>query len=120
MKDDELGPDDVGPTDETPAPRQYTPGDRPKDPPGHGSRGRDFTVLEDAHTGPAVERPRSRWKKIGIGVGVFAALCLVIFTVLYQRCGLHGCPDVDMLKGYMPDEASVVLDRNGAQIAKLF
>jgi penicillin-binding protein 1A len=53
-------------------------------------------------------------------LGSIALVGLIAFTVLYQRCGLHGCPDVDMLKGYMPDQASVVLDRNGEELAKLF
>ncbi len=91
---------------------------RPVDPPGQGSRGRDPGALTEAHATPVTEP--SRWRKVGIGVGGFLLLCLIAFTVLYQRCGLHGCPDVDMLKGYMPDEASVVLDRNGDQITKLF
>jgi penicillin-binding protein 1A len=45
---------------------------------------------------------------------------LVVMAALWERCGVAGCPDVDMLRGYMPDQASVVVDRNGTEIAKLF
>ena len=56
----------------------------------------------------------------GIIVGSVLLVGLLAFTVLYQRCGLNGCPDVDMLKGYMPDQASTLVDKNGEEIAKLF
>jgi penicillin-binding protein 1A len=92
--------------------------ERPKDEPGQGSRGRDLDAHGKPLAGPVEHR--SRWRRIGIGVGIFAAVCIVALSVLYMRCGLHGCPDVNMLKGYMPDQASVVLDRNGTEIAKLF
>ena len=91
---------------------------RPADAPGKGSRGRQMGAHAVPAAGP-IERT-SRWKKVGIGVGIFFLVGVIAFTVLYQRCGLKGCPDVDMLKGYMPDQASVVLDRNGTEIAKLF
>ncbi|HSJ09284.1 MAG TPA: transglycosylase domain-containing protein, partial [Longimicrobiales bacterium] len=75
---------------------------------------------------PVEQRSRRRWmsrstrKRVLYGGGGALLLFLVAFTVLWQRCGLNGCPDVDMLKGYMPDEASVVMDRNGEEVAKLF
>ncbi len=47
---------------------------------------------------------------LGIGAGV----------VLWERCGLRGCPDVGELSGYVPDEASVVLDRDGKELGKLY
>jgi penicillin-binding protein 1A len=59
-------------------------------------------------------------RRLAIGLGVVLALGLAAGIVLWQRCGLHGCPDVEMLRGYMPDEASVVVDRNGEEIGKLF
>jgi penicillin-binding protein 1A len=55
-----------------------------------------------------------------IGAGSVLLVLLVVTSVLWHRCGLRGCPDVDMLKGYMPDQASVVVDRGGAEVAKLF
>jgi len=45
---------------------------------------------------------------------------VLLGVVVWHRCGIRGCPDVDMLKGYMPDEASVLLDRAGKEIGKLF
>ena len=45
---------------------------------------------------------------------------LVAAFVLYQRCGVAGCPDVSQLKGYMPDEASVIVDHKGDEIGKLY
>ncbi len=54
-----------------------------------------------------------------------AALALVLPVVgvtwlLWQRCGVRGCPDVDRLDGYVPDRAAVVVDRNGAELARLY
>ncbi|MBI4545858.1 MAG: transglycosylase domain-containing protein [Gemmatimonadetes bacterium] len=40
--------------------------------------------------------------------------------LLWERCGLRGCPDVDRLRGYMPEQASLVLDRRGRELAKLY
>ena len=48
------------------------------------------------------------------------ALLLLAGSVLWFRCGLHGCPDVETLRGFMPDEASVVLDREGEEVSKLY
>src|SRR6188508_134994 len=45
---------------------------------------------------------------------------MIIFGVLWHRCGFHGCPDVNRLKGYMPDEASTIVDYRGAEVGKLF
>jgi penicillin-binding protein 1A len=92
--------------------------ERPRDEPGQGSRGRDPEEHARATAGP-VDHP-SRWRRIAAVAGIFAVVCIAIGSVLYMRCGLHGCPDVNMLKGYMPDQASVVLDRNGTEVAKLF
>jgi 1A family penicillin-binding protein len=66
------------------------------------------------------EPRRGRGRRILIGLGSVLLLVLVVTAVLWQRCGLHGCPDVDMLRGYMPDQASVLVDREGEEIAKLF
>ncbi|HEY0811491.1 MAG TPA: PBP1A family penicillin-binding protein [Longimicrobiales bacterium] len=45
---------------------------------------------------------------------------LLVMAVLYQRCGFAGCPDVEKLNGYMPDEASTIVDHRGEEIGKLF
>jgi 1A family penicillin-binding protein len=68
----------------------------------------------------AAPRPRGRGRTLLTAFGAFAALALVVMVVLWQRCGLRGCPDVDLLKGFMPDEASVLLDREGEEIGKLY
>jgi membrane peptidoglycan carboxypeptidase len=78
----------------------------------------------DSTSSPQPRRARStggeRWRRAGIGAGIAALVLLLVFGVMWKRCGLSGCPDVDMLRGYMPEEASVVLDRNGEEITKLF
>lgn len=53
-------------------------------------------------------------------IGVVLSLGLLAFAVLWARCGIRGCPDVAQLRGYIPEEASVVLDRDGEEIGKLF
>src|SRR5687768_1139669 len=60
---------------------------------------------------------RKRWVQIGLGV---AGLLVALVVVLWYRCGWRGCPDVDLLKGYMPNEASVILDQEGQELGKLF
>ena len=62
-------------------------------------------------------RPSPRAEKI---LGIVLSVLLLVFTVLWSRCGIRGCPDVDELRGYMPDEASVILDREGEEVGKLF
>jgi 1A family penicillin-binding protein len=64
--------------------------------------------------------PRTRRYQIGAAATVVAVLLVVMGSLLWFNCGLRGCPDVDMLRGYMPDEASVVLDRNGEEVSKLY
>jgi penicillin-binding protein 1A len=61
------------------------------------------------------------FKKRGIQVALGGVgLLVVVLFVLWQRCGFSGCPDVDRLKGYMPDEASTILDQKGQEVGKLF
>ena len=64
-----------------------------------------------------MKRPMSKAAKIVVSIAV---LLLVAGVVLWERCGIKGCPDVEQLAGYMPDRASVVLDHNGQEIGKLF
>ena len=59
---------------------------------------------------------KRHWKALAATAAVF----LVVLFVLYQRCGLAGCPDVDQLNGYMPEEASTIVDYQGEEIGKLF
>jgi 1A family penicillin-binding protein len=75
----------------------------------------------DGHaSGPRLNDRSGRGRRVMAGVGAGAVVLLIVFAVLWQRCGVAGCPDVNMLRGYMPDEASVVLDRNGEELSKLF
>jgi 1A family penicillin-binding protein len=60
------------------------------------------------------------WRLIAAAGGAAALAVVVVLGVLWYRCGVRGCPDVDMLRGYMPDEASVVVDRNGEELSKLY
>lgn len=39
---------------------------------------------------------------------------------LWARCGLDGCPDVEALNGYVPEEASIVVDRDGSVLGHLY
>ncbi len=59
-------------------------------------------------------------KRHGGALLVLGGLIVVVAFVLYQRCGLSVCPDVATLKGYMPDEASTIVDHNGEEVGKLF
>src|SRR5690554_2496324 len=65
-------------------------------------------------------RRRSLVRRLLLVAGALLVGIVVVTAVLWYRCGLSGCPDVDLLKGYMPDQASVVVDRDGDEVAKLF
>ena len=43
----------------------------------------------------------------------------VLLWLLWQRCGLSGCPNVEGLAAYQPGGASVLLDRDGEEFATL-
>lgn len=80
-----------------------------------------------ASDGPAVSKPVAtrgrRWRlspRAERILGIVLSSLLLIVAVLWSRCGIRGCPDVDELRGYMPDEASVILDREGEEVGKLF
>ena len=52
---------------------------------------------------------------------VWIALILAgaLAVLLWERCGIGGCPDVSRLASYQPGNASVLLDRNGRPFADL-
>jgi 1A family penicillin-binding protein len=58
--------------------------------------------------------------------GIWTALLVLVVAgtavgaLLWLNCGLRGCPDVEQLRGYMPEEATTVLDRNGDEVGKLY
>jgi membrane peptidoglycan carboxypeptidase len=68
------------------------------------------------------ELPMKRYmtRNVGLGAAAVVGVFVLVAFVLWQRCGVQGCPDVEQLRGYMPDEASVLLDREGEEIGKLF
>ena len=47
------------------------------------------------------------------------ALLLAVSGLVWGRCGLFGCPNVDRLRAYQPGKASRLLDRNGRVFADL-
>jgi penicillin-binding protein 1A len=52
-----------------------------------------------------------------------AAVLVVVAVVLgvaYQTCGFEGCPPVEQVAGFVPDQASVVVDREDREVDKLF
>ncbi len=51
---------------------------------------------------------------------LLVVLLLAAAAFLWFRCGLRGCPDVGSLAGYVPDQASVVLDRKDREVGKLY
>src|SRR5262245_15584365 len=55
--------------------------------------------------------------KIAVAM-VVVLLMLVVF--MWKRCGLNGCPDIERLNGFVPDRASILKDRTGVEIGKLF
>src|SRR5688572_14584591 len=59
-------------------------------------------------------------KRHAKALAISAVAIVAVLFVLYQRCGFSGCPDVDTLNGYMPDEASSIVDFRGEEIGKLF
>ncbi|HEX7090120.1 MAG TPA: hypothetical protein VF192_08280, partial [Longimicrobiales bacterium] len=50
---------------------------------------------------------------------VVPALVAGALWALWQRCGLRGCPDVQVLEELVHDEAALVLDRHGVELARL-
>jgi penicillin-binding protein 1A len=65
-------------------------------------------------------RPSGRWARIAAAlrptprkVLVATIAVVILIWLLWQRCGLLGCPDVATLASYEPGGASVLLDRAG-------
>ena len=55
-------------------------------------------------------RSRVFWAMVGL---------LLVLAVVWQRCGLSGCPAVSRLASYQPGGGSVLLDRTGRKFADL-
>jgi penicillin-binding protein 1A len=58
-------------------------------------------------------------KAVKIAAGTAVAV-VVVGLFIWNHCGFRGCPEVKRLNGYVPDRASVLKDRMGAEIGKLF
>ena len=52
-----------------------------------------------------------------VTVGV---VVVVVLLAAYHTCGFEGCPSIEEVQAYVPDEASVVVDRDGEEIGRLF
>src|SRR5690606_22568027 len=50
---------------------------------------------------------------------VLPALAAGALWALWQRCGLRGCPDVQVLEELARDQVAIVLDRRGREVARL-
>ncbi|MFP4622925.1 MAG: transglycosylase domain-containing protein [Gemmatimonadota bacterium] len=67
-------------------------------------------------------RTRSPFSLLAVATAL-VTVALVVAVVLfaaYHTCAFAGCPQIDQVRGFMPDEASVVLDRDGDEIGKLY
>jgi 1A family penicillin-binding protein len=53
-------------------------------------------------------------------LGTVLVVAVVVTFAGYHTCGFEGCPPVAEVAGYMPDEASVVVDREDREVDKLF
>jgi penicillin-binding protein 1A len=62
--------------------------------------------------------PEAR-RRLLIGSGIALAVGLALVVVLWERCGIRGCPHADRLSSYQPGGAPVLLDRNGRPFADL-
>jgi 1A family penicillin-binding protein len=71
---------------------------------------------------PEPERARGPFSLVAIAsaLGAVTVVVVVVLLVAYQTCGFEGCPDIDQVAGFVPEEASVVLDRDGEEVDKLF
>src|SRR5687767_7956851 len=58
---------------------------------------------------------RFGWRELG--VALLAALLLAV--LLWQRCGLRGCPNIEQLTAYQPGGASILYDAQGNRFAEL-
>jgi penicillin-binding protein 1A len=60
------------------------------------------------------------FKAIASALAAVVVVVAVVLTAAYHTCGFEGCPAVEQVAGFVPDEASVVVDRQGREIDKLF
>ena len=64
--------------------------------------------------------PKPNLKKLGWrGVALIALGMFLVSLLLWQRCGLRGCPNIDQLTAYQPGGASILYDGQGNRFAEL-
>ena len=52
-------------------------------------------------------------------MGAAVALVLALTAIAWERCGIAGCPDPNLLRSYQPGGAPIVTDRQGKPFAEL-
>jgi penicillin-binding protein 1A len=62
---------------------------------------------------------KTKLRRFAIGIAMAIGIAVVSGIVLWQRCGLRGCPNVDQLAAYQPGGQSIVYDGAGRKIADL-
>lgn len=62
---------------------------------------------------------RSRWPPSWRQVALAGLVVLLAVGIVWQTCGLRGCPAVERLAAYQPGGAPVLLDRDGEEFAQL-
>jgi penicillin-binding protein 1A len=60
-----------------------------------------------------------QWRPTRRGLLFAALLLLPLLLFSWERCGIAGCPSVEVLVSYQPGGAPVLLDRAGEQFAEL-
>jgi penicillin-binding protein 1A len=75
-----------------------------------------IVATEQHSDGP---RPFSA-QAIFAALGAVAVVVVVVLVTAYQTCGFEGCPPIEEVAGFVPDEASVVVDREDREVDKLF
>jgi penicillin-binding protein 1A len=68
-------------------------------------------------TDPAVHTGTRRLRR-GWLIGALIVVVLLL-GLLWERCGVRGCPNVDRLTSYQPGGATILLDADGEQFADL-
>ncbi|HSJ31734.1 MAG TPA: PBP1A family penicillin-binding protein [Longimicrobiales bacterium] len=58
---------------------------------------------------------RAHRERVLAGMAIF----IVVLGLLWERCGVAGCPNVERLNSYQPGGATILLDADGAQFADL-
>jgi penicillin-binding protein 1A len=85
------------------ATNEQAPGPQPEPPPEGGPRPEPFSL-----------------QAILTALAAVLVVSVVVLAAAYQTCGFEGCPPVEQVAGFVPDEASVVVDREGREVEKLF